>query len=515
MSLAISLSPVPNRHYATLPESSFQAGVHTGASYYEGGSPPASTPRLPLQPAPFEPTIVRPTTENPGVMGLGMGMTLTGVTLAGAIGVGAAFIPAGFASLLVAYVAARLMGSGLGLASAGAAVLAVHLGRADAYGFLMREGSAAFLMFPVLVVAIGIVTSNPLLLGLGAFAGGFASTALAASACARRRARPSLLSTLQFWQRLVPFEHARAAVDIDAWGLHDRAARTVNKFLWRVTATQDYKTGGFCRARLAVRVMELFTAMEQDTQLNDVCVDMMYHSFTSCGDGTMLSMNQLEIAVRIHKAMTSDDSEQALMRLAKSIIKLEAVREHVLILAAQHRWTDMVEYQLAFETQLAEPLELPVSAAHMLYPAMAHIEMTDLQGAIQSAVAAVGDTDDVNAFLRTWAPWQQHLRKKHALSHSNWLELPEHPFDVAEGDAITCPLTQESHAGVVQPIIFRSGSKLYMYEHAEFLTYWVQTGQHLDQNGMREKLETLDGMQRIASRSQGQIAHEQRLIDVI
>ena len=176
------------------------------------------------------------------------------------------------------------------------------------------------------------------------------------------------------------------------------------RFLRRLMNTAEYSNMA-CRRRLSDFVVNLLHAMFEDASFYRICVDRMQDSFMSCSDATTLVKNDLEQMLMVRSALAVANDDAALRSLAKSLIKLQVVREHA---AQRHErfHGDDVEIHLAYEIALTQRLGLPLTTTRARHTWRVNVPHEAIEQAYIAALAAEQDEARVNEFLRTWRHWR-------------------------------------------------------------------------------------------------------------
>jgi hypothetical protein len=204
-------------------------------------------------------------------------------------------------------------------------------------------------------------------------------------------------------------------------------------------------------------------------------VGMLETATESCGDRLIRGLDEVEIGRRIYEATVSARPTQALYALALQLLKLDIVQQHARRKVAEMVSVDEVEVFLAYETKLADRLNLPLASRAMLYGAPVSEE--DLEHAFQEASSAARDDKRVQQFLAAWAPWQRVLRQ----------QTPALPWDTLAAVALQaahrqecCPITQNAYAELSEPVTLapEAGMAGFIAEYQALREWWEQQGTH-------------------------------------
>ncbi|WP_434766605.1 dermonecrotic toxin domain-containing protein [Pseudomonas triticicola] len=186
----------------------------------------------------------------------------------------------------------------------------------------------------------------------------------------------------------------------------------------------DYRTDQG-RRRLTRRVWEMVDAVAVDSKLREALFKQIV-SPEDCGDLGAQLFNSLGIKVLVSKARAESASpamlERSLVRLARGAARLNRVAEEA---AFEYKTQealnesdpknlapDEVEVHMAFETGLAEPLQLPWQTEGMLYRQRAGVTQAKLDEAYTTITEGEAGDGLVNGMLSLGSDnfWEDHLK---------------------------------------------------------------------------------------------------------
>lgn len=180
------------------------------------------------------------------------------------------------------------------------------------------------------------------------------------------------------------------------------------------------------RRRLTRRVWEMVDAVAVDSKLRETLFRQIV-SPEDCGDLGAQLFNSLGIKVLVSKAYAESPSpailERSLVRLARGATRLNRVAEEAAFECKTQETLnksdpsipapDEVEVHMAFETGLAEPLELPWQAEGMLYRPRSGVTQAKLDAAYKTISEGEAGDGLVNGMLALGSDnfWEDHLLK--------------------------------------------------------------------------------------------------------
>ncbi|MHA6128724.1 NEL-type E3 ubiquitin ligase domain-containing protein [Pseudomonas fluorescens group sp. PF-1] len=215
--------------------------------------------------------------------------------------------------------------------------------------------------------------------------------------------------------------------DVPGWGV-DRAnlwselvdEPQAERFLNVLLDTQlsaDYRAGGPARDQLVQRVWRMLDAVYVDTPLREKLFTMAVAP-VDCADAGAQLFNHMGIDVLAYEAhaYSTDPAqlEQKLVTLAKGAARLEQVNEVARAdVASRGGNPDEVEVYLAYQTGLAERLDLPWQSKGMLYRPVSGVTDAMIDQAYDT-VLALGEGDGLVDRMLEQDFWQTHLNERHA-----------------------------------------------------------------------------------------------------
>ncbi|HEX4551836.1 NEL-type E3 ubiquitin ligase domain-containing protein [Pseudomonas sp.] len=173
----------------------------------------------------------------------------------------------------------------------------------------------------------------------------------------------------------------------EAW--HDLEAETGSEgffqILGRLMETHDYRAGGLARDQLSARVWRMVEAMSLDTSLRErLFVEAAAPA--TCGDNVAQLFNRMGIEVMLAEARAFSTAaqplERALVTLAKGASRLAQLNEIARgDVRSRTNNPDVVEVYLAYQTGLADRLNLPWQSRGMLHSLVAGVTDQMLENA--------------------------------------------------------------------------------------------------------------------------------------
>lgn len=264
--------------------------------------------------------------------------------------------------------------------------------------------------------------------------------------------------TSQHW--LEGFDAEQRAARQRTWDELEREAGAQGFFevLEQLTEAADYVEEAY-RPALTERVWRVLDAVRADATLREELFRMAIDP-DSCADAGAQLFNGMGIKVLVHEAYQAGDARQVeakLLALAKGSSRLDQVNE-IARATIQSRLQagetfialdedgditgtiDEVEVYLAFQTGLAERLELPWQSKGMLFQALAGVDETALNQAYHAVLALEAGEGLVNQMIGQRF-WRSYLKAQYpqdfALNSANYNQKAEALLDQLTAGSIS------------------------------------------------------------------------------
>ena len=220
------------------------------------------------------------------------------------------------------------------------------------------------------------------------------------------------LSGMTFWGTS---ESGRGTFRLEAW--HDLATEPDSLGFFQVIEKQldsaDYRNGGDARMQLTDRVWRMIDAAYLDPKTrNELFTEST--APTTCANAGAQMFNNMGIKVLASEAYSYSTSqaelEGKLVTLARGAARLEQVNEVARAdMASRAGRPDEVEVHLAYETGLAERLELPWQSQGRRWSEVAGVDQKAIDQAYDTVVALEEGDGLVNNMLEQIF-WMEYLR---------------------------------------------------------------------------------------------------------
>ncbi|EFW7548813.1 T3SS effector E3 ubiquitin-protein ligase IpaH9.8, partial [Shigella boydii] len=160
---------------------------------------------------------------------------------------------------------------------------------------------------------------------------------------------------------------------------HEEHANTFSAFLDRLSDTVSARnTSGF-REQVAAWLEKLSASAELRQQSFAVAAD----ATESCEDRVALTWNNLRKTLLVHQASEGlfDNDTGALLSLGREMFRLEILEDIARDKVRTLHFVDEIEVYLAFQTMLAEKLQLSTAVKEMRFYGVSGVTANDLRTA--------------------------------------------------------------------------------------------------------------------------------------
>jgi hypothetical protein len=278
-------------------------------------------------------------------------------------------------------------------------------------------------------------------------------------------------------------------------------------FTWlnRMQGTADFRNPA-TRPGLTRALEEIMHAMLDDIALRRTCFEIAEDSLTDCDDRRSTSLNAMNEALMVSRALRPGITAQMLVATGRDMyVNMLIEREarkciHRLLATPGVARPEEIEIQLAFQTQLREPLALvgihvPMPAQAMLYRDVARVSDEELRQAAREIANTYGDGQSLARWLSNdWTPMARFVEREYAdqfadidasfgdeLSRLTGLQSAEGAEDVEEFAPADEDLDPElSHLLGLQSAEQAGGAETPAGEHAHALMNEQQIQEQID-----------------------------------
>jgi hypothetical protein len=174
---------------------------------------------------------------------------------------------------------------------------------------------------------------------------------------------------------------------------------------------------------LAQRIFQLFMVIKQQPNIKPVIFNIIEEGLTSCTDRVVQTLTTIELKYIVNNLIEKaknegKDVEQELRLLGKQFFNLAQLMNYVTNYLNGKTGEDEIEVMLAFETKLAEKLNLPISAPEMCFPNTYTIKFDDIKSACDY-VLAQNTEEKITEFLASWEPLDVYNRPKNIIAYTD------------------------------------------------------------------------------------------------
>ncbi|EKT4529251.1 hypothetical protein QEM33_001817 [Pseudomonas putida] len=220
------------------------------------------------------------------------------------------------------------------------------------------------------------------------------------------------------------FTPAQREVRLASWNRlsQEAGAQDLFRFFYDLRALREYDAQP---RDLQARVWHILEACEQHAEVRASLFEQVARP-RSCSDELLLTLSELEIGAMVVRAGTAGtglQKERALVRLGRSLFRLDKVNAIAARHIADYFSNDPVEVYLTYRVRLADSLDLPVQPSHLSYESFSGVGREDLDAA-RSEVLRQETPQALAQALADRSFWQDYL---HELQAARFSRLDE-PF---------------------------------------------------------------------------------------
>ncbi len=208
---------------------------------------------------------------------------------------------------------------------------------------------------------------------------------------------------------------------------HEEHANTFSAFLDRLSDTVSARnTSGF-REQVAAWLEKLSASAELRQQSFAVAAD----ATESCEDRVALTWNNLRKTLLVHQASEGlfDNDTGALLSLGREMFRLEILEDIARDKVRTLHFVDEIEVYLAFQTMLAEKLQLSTAVKEMRFYGVSGVTANDLRTA--EATVRSREENEFTDWFSLWGPWHAVLKRTEA---DRWAQAEEQKYEMLENE---------------------------------------------------------------------------------
>ncbi len=208
---------------------------------------------------------------------------------------------------------------------------------------------------------------------------------------------------------------------------HEEHANTFSAFLDRLSDTVSARnTSGF-REQVAAWLEKLSASAELRQQSFAVAAD----ATESCEDRVALTWNNLRKTLPVHQASEGlfDNDTGALLSLGREMFRLEILEDIARDKVRTLHFVDEIEVYPAFQTMLAEKLQLSTAVKEMRFYGVSGVTANDLRTA--EAMVRSREENEFTDWFSLWGPWHAVLKRTEA---DRWALAEEQKYEMLENE---------------------------------------------------------------------------------
>lgn len=204
-------------------------------------------------------------------------------------------------------------------------------------------------------------------------------------------------------------------------------ANTFSAFLDRLADTVSARNAQGFRQQVSAFLEKLSTSAELRQQSFAVAAD----ATESCEDRVALTWNNLRKTLLVHQASEGlfDNDTGALLSLGREMFRLEILEDIARDKVRTLSFVDEIEVYLAFQTMLAEKLQLSTAVKEMRFYGVSGVTENDLRTA--EAMVRSREENEFTDWFALWGPWHAVLKRTEA---DRWAQAEEQKYEMLENE---------------------------------------------------------------------------------
>ena len=225
-----------------------------------------------------------------------------------------------------------------------------------------------------------------------------------------------------------------------------------------LTTSADYRAQGPARVRLSHRVWELIDAMDLDTPLREKLFQTAQEP-TTCEDASSELFNIMGVQALASQAYAYSTStvelETRLVNLCKGAARLDRVNEIARADAlSRPSRAEEVEIYLAYQSNLAQRLDLPWQSEDMLFHEIAGVSEQAIDQACETVLAREQGDGLVNGMLEQ-PFWEKYLRETYPDILSGNDRHFDRQMELLEDRRAMEPMTDSAYSHMVNDLAYQ------------------------------------------------------------
>ncbi|MBS9318472.1 E3 ubiquitin--protein ligase [Escherichia coli] len=204
-------------------------------------------------------------------------------------------------------------------------------------------------------------------------------------------------------------------------------ADTFSAFLDRLADTVSARNAQGFRQQVSAFLEKLSTSEELRQQSFAVAAD----GTQSCEDRVALTWNNLQKSLLVHQASEGlfDNDTRALLSLGREMFRLEVLEHIARDKVRTLHFVDEIEVYLAFQTMLAEKLQLSTAMKEMRFYDVSGVTEYDLRTA--EAMVRSREESEFTDWFSLWGPWHAVLKRTEA---DRWAQVEKQKYELLENE---------------------------------------------------------------------------------
>ncbi len=222
----------------------------------------------------------------------------------------------------------------------------------------------------------------------------------------------------------------------------------LRSWLSRLSYMADYKAGGENKKALLQNILAYLRLANENSEFQEVFLAIINGAADTCGDRVALSILQIGIAYKIHRADLGRPQDLAHL-LLRGVYAMGLLADIARAKVSTLSFVDEIEVYLGYPLKLKEALDLPIDVRNMLYFLCSALTDTDLRNAERIVKEGLDNSDTCHEFLIGHETWLKCLERNFTRDFNALKGARDAASDAAVGEADYEKIKKDYEKGLI------------------------------------------------------------------
>ncbi len=219
-------------------------------------------------------------------------------------------------------------------------------------------------------------------------------------------------------------------------------------WLSKLSYMADYKAGKENKKALLQNILAYLKLANENSEFQKVFLAIINGAADTCGDRVALSILQIGIAYKIHRADLGRPQDLAHL-LLRGVYAMGLLADIARAKVSTLSFVDEIEVYLGYPLKLKEALDLPIDVRNMLYFLCSALTDTDLRNAESFVKEQLNNLDTCHQFLIGHETWLQCLEQNFTIEFNALKDVRDTASDVVVSDADYEKIKKDYEKGLI------------------------------------------------------------------